>query len=242
MTIYPNPMPAHFTPAATKFLRALKRNNDRIWFTDRKEIYERELKAPLLAVIAEINEHILSFAPFHVRPPQKVAMRIYRDIRFAKDKRPYKLHVSAWWAREGLEKTSGGGYYFQLSGDSLLIAAGVYMPEREQLLAIRRYLLDHHQEYRRILANKKLRAAFTEFEGEGPSTHKLTRAPKGFPPDHPAIDLLLNRQWGISATLPIERAYEPTLAKDIAAHFRLAAPLIDLLNTPIQPRPRKPLF
>ncbi|MEO6802137.1 MAG: DUF2461 domain-containing protein [Granulicella sp.] len=233
-------MPAHFTPAATKFLRALKRNNDRTWFNDRKPLYETELKAPLLALIAELNEHMLDFAPAHVRPPHKIALRIYRDIRFAKDKRPYKTHVSAWWAHDGLAKTSGAGYYLQLSGDQLLIAAGVYMPEREQLLAIRRHLLDHHQDYRRILAGKKLRAAFTEFEG--PSGNKLTRAPKGFPADHPAIDLLLHRQWGVSTTLPAERAYQPTLAKEIAAHFRLAAPLIDLLNTPLQPKPKKPLF
>jgi uncharacterized protein (TIGR02453 family) len=230
-------MAAHFTPAAPRFLRALKRNNDRNWFNDRKDVYERELKMPLLAVIAAVNEHLLDFAPFHVRPPQKIAMRIYRDIRFSNDKRPYKHNVAAWWAREGLEKTSGGGYYFEINGDALTVAAGVYMPEREQLLAIRRHLLDHHEEYRHIVANKKLRAAFTEFDGL-----KLTRAPKGFPVDHPALDLLLHRQWGISATLPLDRAYKPTFAKEIATHFRLAAPLVDLLNTPIQPRPKKPLF
>jgi uncharacterized protein (TIGR02453 family) len=230
-------MAVHFTPAAPRFLRALKRNNDRTWFAERKPLYERELKAPLLALIAEINEHMLDFAPFHVRPPQKIAMRIYRDIRFAKDKRPYKLNVAAWWAREGLEKTSGGGYYFEFNGEALTIAAGVYMPEREQLLAIRRYLLDHHEDYRRIVSGKKFRTALTEFDGI-----KLTRAPKGFPVDHPALDLLLHRQWGVSAQLPIERALLPTLAKDIADRFRLAAPLVDLLNTPIQPKPRKPLF
>lgn len=239
-------MPAHFTPAAPKFLRALKRNNDRNWFNDRKPLYERELKTPLLALIAELNERLLDFAPFHIRPPHKIAMRIYRDIRFSKDKRPYKTHISAWWAREGLEKTSGGGYYFQLSGDALLVAAGVYMPEREQLLAIRRHLLDHHQEYRRIVANKKFRAALPDLEGEGASGRKLTRPPKGFPelrdPAHPAFDLILQRQWGVSATLPLDRALLPTLVKDIADRFRLAAPLIDLLNTPLQPRPRKPLF
>jgi uncharacterized protein (TIGR02453 family) len=235
-------MAAPFTPAAPKFLRALKRNNDRAWFADRKPLYEQELKAPLLALIAAINERMLDFAPFHVRPPQKVALRIYRDIRFAKDKRPYKTHISAWWARDGFAKTSGGGYYFSLNGEELIIAAGVYMPEREQLLAIRRHLLDHHQDYRRILAGKKLRAAFTEFEGEGPAGHKLTRAPKGFPADHPAIDLLLHRQWGVSTTLPADYALRPTLAKDIADRFRLAAPLIDLLNAPLQSAPRKPLF
>src|ERR1700712_4358029 len=119
-------MAVHFSPEAPKFLRALKRNNDRIWFNDRKAIYERELKAPMLALIAELNERLLDFAPQHVRLPQKIAMRIYRDIRFAKDKRPYKNNVGAWWAREGLEKTSGGGFYFEINGTTLTIPARVY--------------------------------------------------------------------------------------------------------------------
>src|SRR5882757_2055582 len=230
-------MSVHFSPEALKFLTGLKRHNDRAWFDPRKPIYERELKAPMLALIAEINEHMLPFAADHVRPPQKIMMRIYRDIRFSKDKRPYKHQVAAWWAKDGLEKTSGGGFYFHLSSTEVTIAAGVYMPEREQLLAIRRHLLDHHQELRRILANKKLKAAMNELDGL-----KLTRAPKGFPADHPAIDLILHRQWGISATLPTARATLPTLAKDIATRFKLASPLIEFLNTPLRPKPRKPLF
>ena len=90
----------------------------------------------------------------HVRPPQKIIMRIYRDIRFSKDKRPYKTHVSAWWVRDGLQKTSGAGFYFSVNPEEVVIAAGVYMPEREQLLAIRRYLADHHAEFRAVMKAK----------------------------------------------------------------------------------------
>ena len=227
----------HFTPEALKFLRGFARHNDRVWFDARKPVYEQSLKAPLLALIAELNEQLATFAPEHVRPPQKIMMRIYRDIRFSKSKLPYKTHLAAWWVREGLEKTSGGGFYIQLSATDITIAAGCYMPAPEQLLAIRRHLLEHHQELRDILANKKLTAQMTAFDGL-----KLTRAPKGFAPDHPAADLILYRQWGVSATLLAERALLPTLAADIASRFRLAAPLVAFLNTPLTPKPRKPLF
>ncbi|HEY0309411.1 MAG TPA: DUF2461 domain-containing protein [Acidobacteriaceae bacterium] len=231
-------MATHFSPNALKFLRGLKRNNDRIWFAERKPIYEAEIKAPMLAIIAELNEQILSFAPLHVRPPQKVAMRIYRDIRFSPDKRPYKRNASAWWSRDGLEKTSGGGYYFHIGPEGLVIAAGVYMPEREQLLAIRRHIAEHHAELRRLLAARKLRSLMSEFEGS-----PLTRAPKGYLPDHPAIDLLLPRQWGFSATLPVETATTPALQKEIIARFKAAAPVVDFLNTPLAAALRKrPLF
>lgn len=230
-------MATHFSNEALKFLRGLKRNNDREWFAARKDIYERELKAPMLTLVAEINDAMIDFAPENVRAPQKAIMRIYRDIRFSKDKRPYKIHQGVWWARQGMEKTSGGGFYFDVSGTEVTIAAGTFMPEREQLLAIRRYLVDHHGELRRLLTAKKLNAAMQQIDGQ-----RLTRAPKGFAVDDPALDLLLCKQWGVIAKLPAEFALRPTLVKDIVAHFKLAAPVVTLLNAPLIPKPRKPLF
>jgi len=230
-------MATYFSPEALKFLRGLKRNNDREWFQARKDVYERELKTPMLALVGEINEEMLRFAPENVRPPQKAMMRIYRDIRFSKDKRPYKTNVAAWWARTGLEKTSGGGYYFHFSPDEVVIAAGVYMPEREQLLAIRRHLVEHHAELRQILAGRKLRSLMQEFDGL-----RLSRPPKGFSADDPAMDLLLCRQWGVAAHLPPETATKPALLKEIVERFKAAAPMVDLLNAPLVPKPKRPLF
>ena len=230
-------MATHFSGEALKFLRGLKRNNDREWFGARKDVYERELKEPMLTLIGEVNEAMVEFAPMHVRPPQKIMMRIYRDIRFSKNKQPYKTHVSAWWVRDGLEKTSGGGFYFHVSPEEVFVAAGVYMPEREQLLAIRRYLAEHHQQFRALMKAKKLRALMTEFDGAS-----LTRAPKGFPEDHPAIDLIKNRQWGVSARLPGETATKTTLVKEVVERFKAAAPVIAMLNEPLVGKPKRPLF
>jgi uncharacterized protein (TIGR02453 family) len=230
-------MATHFSNEAMKFLRGLKRNNDRVWFDERKGVYEKELKAPMLALIGDVNEKMAEFAPMHVRPPQKIMMRIYRDIRFSKNKQPYKTHVSAWWVRDGLQKTSGAGFYFHMSPEEVFIAAGVYMPEREQLLAIRRYLAEHHAEFRTVMKAKKLRALMQENDGA-----PLTRAPKGFPEDHPAIDLLKNRQWGVSASLPGETAMKATLVKEVVERFRAAAPVIAMLNTPLVGKPKRPLF
>ena len=230
-------MGIHFSDEALKFLRGLKRHNDREWFAERKAVYERELKAPMLALIGEVNEAMAEVAPMHVRPPQKIMMRIYRDIRFAKDKRPYKTHVSAWWVRDGLQKTSGAGFYLQVSPDEVLVAAGVYMPEREQLLAIRRYLAEHHEEFRGLMKGKKLRSLLEENDGM-----PLTRAPKGFPEDHPAVDLVKNKQWGVSARLPGERAIKATLLKDVVERFKAAAPVVAMLNEPLVGKPKRPMF
>jgi uncharacterized protein (TIGR02453 family) len=230
-------MATHFSNEAMKFLRGLKRNNDREWFNARKAAFERELKEPMLALIGEINEAMAEFAPMHVRPPQKIMMRIYRDIRFSKDKRPYKNHVSAWWVRDGLQKTSGAGFYLQVSAEEVLVAAGAYMPEREQLLAIRRYLAEHHEEFRAVMNGKKLRSLMNDYDGA-----PLTRAPKGFPEDHPAIDLLKNKQWAVSVRLPVERAMKATLVKDVVERFRAVAPMVAMLNEPLVGKPKRPMF
>jgi len=223
-------MATHFTPAALKFLRTLERHNDRAWFDPRKATYERELKVPMLALIEEVNQALGVFAPEHIRPAQKALFRIYRDTRFAADKRPYKTHVAAWWSRAGMEKTSGAGFYFHVSAKEVVIAAGIYMPSSVQTLAIRRYLVDHHEELRGLLRESKLCSAMSEFEG-----NRLTRPPRGFAANSPAIDLLLCRQWGVAATLPSELATQSTLLKQITRRFALAAPLVHFLNTPLVP-------
>jgi uncharacterized protein (TIGR02453 family) len=230
----------YLRPEALAFLRNLEKHNDRDWFTPRKHIFDAELKEPMLAVIRKVTDAMTNFAPQHVRPAEKSLFRIYRDTRFAADKRPYKTHVAAWWSHQGLEKTSGAGYYFHISAKEVIIAAGAYMPEKDQLAAIRHWLLDHHEEFRKLLQKPAVRKAFKEFEGT-----PLTRPPKGFPKEHPAMDLILCRQWGLSATLPAAAALEPDLADTIVRHFRLAAPLVDALNTPIaaaQAPRRKVLF
>lgn len=219
-----------FRAEGLKFLRGLARHNDRAWFEPRKAVYERELKAPMLALIEEVNDAMAGFAPEHIRPAQKCLFRIYRDTRFSADKRPYKTNVAAWWVCAGMTRTSGAGFYFHVSPKETVIAAGMYMPSPEQLLAVRRYLVEHHAELRALLARRPLRAAMEEFEG-----NRLKRPPRGFSADSPALDLLLCRQWGVSATLPAERATERGLVGEVVRRFALAAPIVHLLNRAIAP-------
>jgi uncharacterized protein (TIGR02453 family) len=221
-------VPAHFRPEALKFLRGLTRNNDRGWFNERKAVYEAELKEPTLAIIRKVTDAMLEFAPNHVRPAEKSLFRIYRDTRFSNNKLPYKTHVAAWWSHTGVEKTSGAGYYFQVSPKGVVIAAGAYMPEKEQLAAIRYWLLDHHEEFRKALNRPAVRKIFTVFDGEA-----LTRPPKGFPSEHPAMDLIKCKQWALRTELPAETALETNFTQTLIKHFKLLAPLVDALNTPI---------
>jgi len=221
------------------FLRGLERHNDRKWFNARKQVYERELKAPMLALVDEITQSMAAYAPEHMRPAHKSMMRIYRDIRFSPDKRPYKTHLSAWWARRGMEKTSGGGFYLEVGPKRCFVAGGVYMPERDQLLALRRWFADNHREYS-VRVNKLLKPRSSSrsrmpraphFEPIDPEA--LTRVPKGFCSAHPAADLLRAKNWGVRCTLPTALALEPVLASEIITCFRLMAPVVDTLNMAI---------
>ena len=231
----------HFTLAGLRFLRGLARNNNRDWFNARKPIYEAQIKRPMLAAIEAVTAAMMDFAPGHVRAPESIMMRIYRDTRFAHDKRPYKTHVAAWWVLDGFHKTSGAGFYLQVSGSQVEIAAGAFMPDTEQLSAIRRFLLEHHAEYRKLAQARAFRRLFPVDENHAP----LTRSPKGFPADHPAADLFRQKRWGFGVSLPPETATNADFSGTVARYFRAAAPLVALLNQPLvakTQRPRKPLF
>jgi len=218
----------YLRPSALTFLRNLARHNDRAWFQPRKAEFEAELKEPMLAIIRKVTDAMAEFAPSFVRPAEKCLFRIYRDTRFSANKQPYKTHVAAWWSHQGLEKTSGAGYYFHVSPKEVIVAAGAYMPEKDQLAQIRHWMLDHHEQFRKLLKNRRVRSTFEEFEGNA-----LTRPPKGFPSEHPGMDLIRCRQWGLAATLPAAAALKKDFAATLIRYFRIAAPIVGALNTPI---------
>ncbi len=227
-------MPAHFTPESMRFLRGLIKHNDRTWFEDRRSVYERSIRKPLHALIDQINAELGEFAPEYTRPAHKIAMRIYRDTRFSPDKRPYKNNLAAWWARQGLERRSAGGFYLQLGPSGGFLATAIYAPERDDLLTFRRWLAEHHVRLRNELL--ALHAPAGDVLAMQPvEANALTRNPKGFDPAHPASDLLRARNFGVTAPLSAEDAISPNLASIAVAHFRRTTPLISLLNEPFLP-------
>jgi uncharacterized protein (DUF2461 family) len=121
----------------------------------------------------------------------------------------------------------------------VIIAAGSYMPDKDQLAAIRHWLLEHHVEFKKLLQRAAVRRTFEEFEGNA-----LTRPPKGFPCEHPGMDLIRCRQWGLAATLPAKAALKKDLADVIIRYFKVAAPVVDALNTPLAAAfvPKKRVF
>jgi uncharacterized protein (TIGR02453 family) len=223
-----------FPAEALTFLRGLARNNDREWFQPRKETFETKVKAPMLVLIEEINAELMDFAPEHVTNPKNSIYRIYRDTRFSADKTPYKTHVAAIFPHKTLGKHTGAGFYFHISPKHVGIAAGMYGPGPEELLAVRTFLTDRHEELRE--ACKAPAKLMGKLHGDS-----VTRMPKGFDAESPAADLIRMKQWMFWTELDVKTATSPKLRSEIVRRFRAAAPMVNLLNSSLQRNVKKKL-
>ncbi len=218
-----------FGPEARQFLRDLGRNNNREWFQANKKIYEETLRKPLLELTGELGNALAEYAPGYLADPRKNVYRIYRDVRFSKNKDPYKTQVAAVFPPLGLDRHAGAGFYFHFSADELLVGGGVYAPGSPELRQIRRQIAAAPDELRAILAAEAFRSTFGELEGT-----TLKRIPQGFPRDHPAADLLVRKQFLAGATLAGEEVERPGIGALLNQHFRALAPLLEYLNRPLR--------
>ena len=218
-----------FPPEAITFLKGLEKNNTRDWFQPRKEIFDSKLKAPMLEFVEVMNAELLKFAPEHITEPKKAVYRIYRDTRFSKDKTPYKTHLGAIFPRRGFARDAGAGYYFHVSAKEVGIACGLYSPGPEHLRKVRDFLAENYELFRATAAPLK------KLMGRVQGT-TLQRAPKGFDPEHPAVDLIKMKQWYWWVELDPKLATSPKLKSEIAKRFRAMRTMVELLNQPLLAR------
>ena len=217
-----------FPAEMMQFLRGLKRNNRREWFQPRKHLYDQHVKEPMLQLVDALNAELAKFAPEFVTDPKKAVFRIYRDTRFSPDKTPYKTHVAASFSRRGSDGLGTGGFYFHIAENQIEVAGGVYHPEPSTMLQIRTHIAASHQELRKILGDKKTRKLFRDLHGS-----ELSRAPKGFDPAHPALDLIKKKDWYLDGSVDTAHVTTPLLLREIAERFRAMVPLIEYLNRPL---------
>ena len=226
-----------FRPEAVEFLAELAANNERAWFQPRKADYEHLLKEPLEALCAALDGEFRARGIPLRADPAKSPFRIYRDVRFAKDKSPYKTNIGASfpWAGEvpgggtvdpdGRSHTANvhsSGGYFHLSPGEIYVGGGYWRPEKPWLDAFRRRVADEPAELRRLLDAPDFRDQFGGLSRDG---HALQRVPSGFAPDHPEAETLKLKDVVFGRRLSDAEAQSAELPATIATIFSAGVPV-----------------
>ncbi len=180
------------------FLQDLERNNNREWFSENKSTYEKAKEQMLHATELLLNEIGTFDKTIGEQNPKDCMFRIYRDVRFSGDKRPYKTHMGSQITPGG-KKSIYPGYYLHIDANNSFIAGGLWQPEKQILQAMRREIKYDATEFRQILNNQSFVKYFPQMVGE-----KLKTAPKGFDKNHPDIDLLRYKDYIFSYPLKSE--------------------------------------
>lgn len=220
---------AGFPAEGLKFLRGLEKNNKREWFQPRKETFDSAVRQPMVDLVEALNRGLARFAPEYITSPSNAIYRIYRDTRFSNDKTPYKTHIAASFWKRGLSKHACGGLYFSVSHKEIEVAGGVYMPQPEQLLAIRQHIAANHKRFKKLIGGTKLVKLMENLKGD-----ELRRPPKGFPADHPAAGLIRKKQWLYYVMLDPALASTPRLYTEVLDRFRVMTPFLEFLNEPLK--------
>ncbi len=210
-----------FRPEAIAFLADLAANNDRAWFAPRKAEYERFLKVPLESLCAALAGRFAVRGLPLTADPARSPFRIYRDVRFAKDKSPYKTAASARFMAPG----GGPGGYFHLEPGEIYAGGGLHRPEPPVLAAWRRLVASEPAAVRAAITDPGFVAVFGDLHGD-----RLTRVPAGYAKDHPDADLLVLKDLVFSTRLSDADVLSPTLPDTLVDLYAAAGPVWALLS------------
>lgn len=214
-----------------QFLAELEENNNRAWFVMNKPRYDI-LRAEFLDMVTGLIRDISRFDPAVVAcNPKKALFRINRDLRFAKDRPPYKTTFSAAITASGLKKPSQGGgpaYYFHINASGqLFTAGGEWRPPADRLREIRQQILADASGLKKLLKNKTLASTYGDLQTED----KLARVPKGFDADSPMADYLKLKSYIVWRQSSVKRLSPDKLPETILADFNALSPLVKWLRT-----------
>ncbi len=180
----------YFSSEFISFFQRLARNNSRDWFHAHKRDYERHVKEPFNAFVAEMIDRISLIDRNIAIEPKDATFRIARDLRFSPDKTPYKTHVAAVISRGGRKDMRYPGLFFRFDAKGIGLGGGTYQPDKQTLLRIRRTILRDGATLTRALERKAFRQLFGELQGE-----KNKRLPKEFAAAVHRFPLIANKQF-----------------------------------------------
>jgi uncharacterized protein (TIGR02453 family) len=212
-----------------KFLTNLKKNNSKPWFDANRKQYE-QAKGDFLALVEKLIAGIAMFdAPIAHLKPRECTFRINRDVRFSKDKSPYKNNLAGYFNRNG-KKSNDAGYYLHIEPGQSFAAGGLWMPEPQALAKIRQEIDYSFDGWKKITSSVSFKKAFTE----GVKGEALVRPPKGYEESNPAIEFLKLKNFIVTRPFTNTEVQSKTFVKNVATTFKTMKPMIDFLNTAIE--------
>lgn len=216
------------TPATIKFLKDLKRHNSKEWFDEHRSRYETA-KAEYLSFVTEVLEGMkLIDSSLGELQPKQCVFRINRDVRFSKNKEPYKTNFGASFSKGG-KKVQCAGYYFHLEPGASFIGGGFWMPMGPELKKIRMEIDYNLDEFNAIIHDKVFKKKFSKLNQE----EKLSRPPQGYSIDNPALELLKLKSFIVSTSVTDADLQQKNLVQVVVNHFKTMMPLIHFLNRAI---------
>lgn len=204
------------------FLRTLSKNNNRDWFNKHKDKYldaQSNIIAFADALIVEMNKH----DKIETASGKESLFRIYKDVRFSKDKTPYNTHWSGAFKRA--TKKLRGGYYFHIKPGDSFLAGGFWGPEPDDMKRIRQDIELNYKDWKKLLANKILVNTFGKMMGE-----QVSSAPRGYAKDHPAIDLLRYKQFLFRHDFTDKEVCDPNFLKKANEVFKNLRPFFNYMS------------
>lgn len=222
---------AHFSRRLFSFLEELEQNNRREWFEENRARYEREVREPMLSFIADFAPRLKKISSKFVadpRPQGGSMFRIYRDVRFSPDKRPYKTHASARFSHVLARDVHAPGYYVHLEPGNVFFGAGIWHPEPSTLGKIRDFMVQNPRQWKKSVDDPGLRKKW-ELRGDA-----LSRPPKGYDPTHPLIDDLKRKDFIAIAGVSEADVLAPAFIDRFAEVCGAASPLMKFLTKALE--------
>ncbi|MEK7379803.1 MAG: DUF2461 domain-containing protein [Gemmatimonadota bacterium] len=222
-----------FQPDALAFFRGLRRQNTKPWFEAHRDQYLVAVRDPLRQLVEEMDLRLAGMAPEIIGDPKRSAFRIHRDIRFSRDKSPYKTHAACWFYHRDASRKVGqdgeggsAGFYFHVEPGASLLGAGIWMPARPALARIRDRIAEDPDGFSAIASDRALKRRFGGLDDSA----VLKRMPRGYPEDHPAAGWLKYQSFIMGRTLTDAEVTGPRLPTILEQDYARLLPLVRWLN------------
>lgn len=225
---------SHFETSFLRFFHELAENNHKGWFDHNRKWYEQSVKKPFRDFIQEVIKRIRIYEPNLMVEPKHVVFRINRDIRFARDKTPYKTHVAANIAKGG-RKTEEPGFYIHFGKDVAIIGGGIYSPGTQRLQLVRELISEELDSFQSIVHNSDFKGCWGEIQG-----NQNKRIPKAFRPVYEKEPLIANKQFYVYRELDPEIVLNPELLNEIMRYYKALKPFNDFMNQAFDEKPDEP--